>query len=76
MTKKNIGCSLKYCQDCNVRLHQANCREELDYIVLTRKCPKCKRKVHIVEVSKIEYNTNVEVLNKIIDLLAQKKNSL
>jgi hypothetical protein len=76
MSKKNTGCSLKYCQDCNVRLHQGNCREEDDYIVLTRKCPQCKKKVHIIEISKEEYNANVDVLNKIIDLIAQKKDSL
>jgi hypothetical protein len=76
MSKKNIECKLKYCSECGLRLHQENCREELEYIVLTRKCPQCKKKVYIVEVSKIEYNTNVEVLNKIIDLLAQKKDTL
>jgi hypothetical protein len=73
---KNLNCSLKYCSECKVRMQQRNCREEDDYIVLTRHCPQCKKNVHIIEVSKVEYNANVEVLNKIIDLLAQKKGSL
>lgn len=73
---KNLNCKLKYCSECKVRMQQVYCREENDYIMLTRHCPKCKKNVHIIEVSKVEYNTNVEVLNKIIDLLAQKKENL
>jgi hypothetical protein len=55
---------------------QRNCREEEDYIVLTRHCPQCKKNIHIIEVSKQEYNATVDVLNKIIDLLASKKGVL
>ena len=73
MTKKNIECSLKYCQECKMRMHQKNCREELDHIVMTRTCPKCHKSIHIVEVRKEDYNKSVEALNKIIDFIAQAK---
>jgi hypothetical protein len=73
MSKRNIECSLKYCKDCKVRLHQGNCREESDYVVLTRKCPQCGKSVHIIEVLKEDYNNSVEALNRIIDFIAEKK---
>jgi len=73
---RNLNCKLKYCPICKVRMQQGNCREEEDYVVLTRSCPQCKKSVHIIEMCKEEYNANVEVLNKIIDILAQKKGSL
>jgi hypothetical protein len=73
MSKRNIECALKYCQDCKVRLHQGNCREEEDHIVLTRKCPKCGKNIHIIEVLKEEYDNSVDALNRIIDFIAEKK---
>ena len=73
MTKKNLECGLKYCSNCKVRLQQRNCREEDDHIVLTRHCPKCGKNVHLVEVSKEDYNGSVQAINKIIDFLAELK---
>lgn len=69
MSKKNLKCDLKYCQDCGVRLRQGNCREEDHYVVLTRTCPKCGKSVHLVEITKADYNQSVQTLNKIIDLI-------
>jgi phage FluMu protein Com len=51
---------------------QGNCREENDYVILTRKCPKCKKLVHIVEVDREEYNNSIEILNKIVELVGKK----
>jgi len=69
MSKKNLKCDLKYCQHCGVRLRQGNCREEDHYVVLTRTCPKCGKSVHLVEITKDDYNQSVQTLNKIIDLI-------
>ncbi len=70
MSKKNEECPLKYCPNCHVRLHRGNCREERDYVVITRSCPKkCGYSVHVVEVELEAYNENVEKLNTIKELL-------
>jgi hypothetical protein len=69
---KNETCAVRYCPKCKVKLTQTHCREESNYLIRTRKCPKCREySIHTVEVKKDDYNNNVEVLNKIIGLLAE-----
>jgi hypothetical protein len=67
----NKECRLKFCQECGVRMQQQHCREEEDYIILTRHCPQCGENVHIVEMEREEYNKTVVALNKIIDFIAE-----
>ena len=68
---RNKDCKIKYCSECKVRMIQGNCREEVDHVILTRRCPKCGKLVHLVEVERERYNKTIEAMNKIIDFLAE-----
>jgi hypothetical protein len=73
MTKRNKENKLRYCPNCHIRLWQGNCREEENYIVLTRSCPnKCGYLTHVVEVDVEKYNRNVGTLNKILALIGEE----
>jgi DNA-directed RNA polymerase subunit M/transcription elongation factor TFIIS len=67
----NKECKLKFCSECGVRMQQQHIREAEDYIILTRHCPQCGKNVHVVEMEREEYNKSVEVLNKIINFIAE-----